>query len=178
MQRPAFTLTFKVSYPQYRDYYIYMKNAGRSPRVTPLLLTVLALSIQVMALAMYSGTRDAVLAQSMTAAAILCWLAALALRLGWYIRVRGRARRRYKLERLGKKESQVRFYEDYFTAHYPAFGFDGRYCEVARVDRTERLIILRMRSGTIAVVPSAQWKEPMSRFLSEKIGSQLPPGAL
>ncbi len=178
MQRPAFTLSFKVSYPQYRDYYIYMKNAGKSPRVTPILLTVLALLLGVAALAVYGMTKNTRLSLSVTSAAVLLWVASLVLRLGWYIRVRRRARRRYKAERLGKVESEVRFYEDYFSAHYPAFSFDGRYDEIARVDRTERLVVLRMRSGTIAVVPSSQWKEQMSRFLSQKVGSEIPHGAL
>ena len=88
MQRPAFTLSFKVSYPQYRDYYIYMKNAGKSPRVTPILLTVLALLLGVAALAVYGMTKNTRLSLSVTAAAVLLWVASLVLRLGWYIRVR------------------------------------------------------------------------------------------
>lgn len=100
---------------------------------------------------------------------LICVAAYFIVRLGWLFRIRRKARRQYRLKRLGKQKSQIRLYQDFVTVHYPSAAFDSFYEEISSIDRTQRLTVLRFQNGARAPIPSGEWTPQIAAFFMEKM---------
>ena len=174
MEKPVHTLSFSMSYPQYRDYYLYQSSIAKNRPVW--LVPELFLGADVLgAVASLLFRRMAPvgflpgfpLATEMVS--LICVAAYFIVRLGWLFRIRRKARRQYRLKRLGKQKSQIRLYQDFVTVHYPSAAFDSFYEEISSIDRTQRLTVLRFQNGARAPIPSGEWTPQIAAFFMEKM---------
>ncbi|MDD3193945.1 MAG: hypothetical protein PHE47_08925 [Oscillospiraceae bacterium] len=175
MEKPAHVLSFLMSYPQYRDYYFYQVGGKRPAWRTPELFLaagVLAAAISLLCRGGLSGGMPA-LSWAMGCAAIVCVGAYFAVRIGCFVFARRRVMRRYRVKWLGKKEMEIRFYEDFFTAHFPTVAFDGFYKEISGVDRTRRLEILLLQNGAKVPIPNEAWTPQLAAFLADRMENRL-----
>ena len=138
MEKPVHTLSFSMSYPQYRDYYLYQISIAKNRPVW--LVPELFLGAGVLgAVASLLFRRMAPvgflpgfpLATEMVS--LICVAAYSIVRLGWLFRIRRKSRRQYRLKRLGKQKSQIRLYQDFVTVHYPSAAFDSFYEEISSI---------------------------------------------
>ena len=160
MEKPVHTLSFSMSYPQYRDYYLYQISIAknRSVWLVPELFRRMA------PVGFLPGFP---LATEMVS--LICVAAYFIVQLGWLFRIRRKARRQYRLKRLGKQKSQIRLYQDFVTVHYPSAAFDSFYEEISSIDRTQRLTVLRFQNGARAPIPSGEWTPQIAAFFMEKM---------
>ena len=100
---------------------------------------------------------------------LICVAAYSIVRLEWLFRIRRKARRQYRLKRLGKQKSQILLYQDFVTVHYPSAAFDSFYEEISSIDRTQRLTVLRFQNGARAPIPSGEWTPQIAAFFMEKM---------
>lgn len=174
MEKPAHILSFSMSYPQYRDYYLYrISTSSRRPVwMTPELFLaagILTAAISFICRTVFSAGFLPLLSTVTEVVSILCVGAYFAVRLGWLFHIRRKARRQYRLDRLGKQKTQIRLYEDFFTVHYPAASLDCFYKEIRSIDRTQRLTVLRLQNGAQVPVPNEQWTPQIAAFFLEKM---------
>ena len=173
MEKPAHILSFSMSYPQYRDYYLYRVSTGRHRPVwmTPELFLAAGILIAVVSLfcrTVFSIGFLLLFSTVTEVISILCVGAYFAVRLGWLFLIRRKARRQYRLDRLEKQKTQIRLYEDFFTFHYPASALDCFYKEIRSMDRTQRMTVLRLQNGAQVPIPNEQWTPQIAAFFMEK----------
>ncbi len=174
MKQPAHAMSFSIGYSQYRDYYLYRLNRiGHRPAwLVPELFLAAGVLAAVLSLAFRAGKLTGYLsffpliAQTLS---FLCVGAYFVVRLGWLFHIRNKARRQYRLQRLGGQKSQIRLYEDFFTVHYPSAAFDCLYEEIRSMDRTRYLTVLLLQNGAQAPIPIDQWSPQITAFFMQKM---------
>ena len=166
MEKPAYILSFLMGYPQHRDYYLYhTKTRGW---VWPVFLLALAGAFETVCLfCRYKGLAE--FSPPACLLAVSCAVVAVAAWTGNKLRIWRRSRRWYRQKQFGKRKSQIRFYEDFFTVHYPARAFDGLYREVYKIDRTRRLVILVLKNGATIPIPGEVYSQELAAFLAGKL---------
>ena len=173
MKQPAHVMSFSIGYSQYRDYYLYRLNRiGHRP---VWLVPELFLAAGVLAAGSIFGVpRRQVDGVSFffpvdcTNAFLLCVGAYFVVRLGWLFHIRNKARRQYRLQRLGGQKSQIRLYEDFFTVHYPSAAFDCLYEEIRSMDRTRYLTVLLLQTALRRRFQLTSGARKLPRFLCKR----------
>ncbi len=167
------TLSFSMSYPQYRDYYLYQISIAKNRPVwlvPELFGSRRAGGRGVPAFSQdgsgwfFTGFSIGYRNGFLDMCGCLLYRAA-----GMVVRIRRKARRQYRLKRLGKQKSQIRLYQDFVTVHYPSAAFDSFYEEISFIDRSQRLTVLRFQNGARAPIPSGEWTPQIAAFFMEKM---------
>lgn len=174
MQQPTHVLTFTVTYPQFRDYYFYTIRDQKKGRLSPKLFLLAAVAIGGISSLVQQSLPEKKIQGFLGAFSLLTALAVLGsflYRFCLYCRVRKKARRLYRLDRIGKDVCQLALYEGYFTIHYPTFAFDGLYSEIESMDRTEKMTIFCLQCGAMVPIPNTALSGEITRKMGGTAGN-------
>ncbi len=170
MEKPAHILSFLMGYPQYRDYYLYHTKA-KSP-VWPFFLLaaggIIAAICLFLCLTNSAGFSPQFFLETKALSA-LCAGSAAAGFVGKMLQLRRQSKKWYRQKQLGKRKTEIRFYEKFFTVHYPSVAFDGYYTEICQIDRIRRLTVLRLKNGMEIPVSNEIYSQQLETFLTGRL---------
>lgn len=169
MQKMAYSLSFLMGYPQHRDYYLYHTKV-KFP-VWPVFL--LAAGVSVAAVCLFFQLTDPEGFSSgffleTKVFSVFCIGSAVAAFVGKKLQIRRQSKKWYRQKQLGKRKTEIRFYKNFFTAHYPTIAFDGSYEDICKIDRTRHLVILLLKNGMEMPIPSEVYVQQLEKFLAGK----------
>ena len=170
MEKPAYTLSFLMGYPQHRDYYLHHTKT-KCP-VWPFFLLAAGGITAVLCLFIRLTDSEGFSPQfflEAKALSALCIGLAVAAFVGKKLQIRRQSKKWYRQKQLGKRKTEIRFYEELFTVHYPAVAFDGYYTEVCQIDRIRRLVILRLKNGMEIPIPNEACSQQLKAFLAGRM---------
>lgn len=170
MEKPAYILSFLMGCPQHREYYLYHTKA-KSP-VWPFFLLaaggVIAGICFFLWLANPAGFSPQFFLETKALSALCAGSGAAGL-IGKKLQIWRQSKKWYRQNQLGKRKTELRFYETFFTVHYPAAAFDGCYEDICGVDHTRRLTVLRLKNGKEIPVPNEIYAQQLETFLAGRL---------
>lgn len=170
MEKPAYILSFLMGYPQHRDYYLYHTKV-KIP-VWPFFLLAAGGIAAAICLFLWLANPAGLSPQfflETKALSALCAGSAAAGFVGKKLQIWRQSKKWYRQNQLGKRKTELRFYQTFFTAHYPAAAFDGCYEDICGVDHTRQLVVLRLKNGMEMPIPNEIYSQQLENFLAGRL---------